>query len=446
MDLVRPVCHHDPVGRRLGRYELLVPVGAGGMAVVWAARLHGTHGFAKKVAVKVMLPVLAADPRFTEMFLGEARLASGVVHPNVCAVLDLGEHEGLPYLAMEWIDGDSLATLGRVPHDIASRIALDAARGLHAAHDATDESGAALGIVHRDVSPQNLLVNAEGSVKVADFGVAKATARGTQTKSGYVKGKVQYLAPEQVYSEDVDRRTDVFALGIVLYEAITGVHPFAAATDVATLARIANAEPARPIPELDPDCPADLAAIVARALAKDSGARYASMAELADDLEARGGPCTAAALATFVKERIGEKLAERRAAIAGAASGMAPANGVPERTEPATPAAWTKPDARTRTSWLALVAAMAVGGAIALVARASATAPAAPPSVAAPAKTVVPEPVVTTPSPLVPPSVASASPVPTSTAVPATRAHPAPAVTPSTSASTKRRDVLETRE
>src|SRR5262245_33885001 len=225
-------------GSALGRYELLLPVAQGGMATVWAARMKGTRGVAKIVAVKTMLPALSNDPRFESMFLSEATIASRIKHPNVCEIFDLGEEDKVLYLVMEWIDGESLVTLmgdchrqGRpVPAMVAARIVLDAARGLHAAHELRDESGALVGVVHRDVSPHNILVTYDGLVKIVDFGVAKAFARSDQqaTVAGHLKGKALFMAPEQALCDELDRRADVFALGIVLYQLVTGTNPFRA--------------------------------------------------------------------------------------------------------------------------------------------------------------------------------------------------------------------------
>ena len=191
----------------LGRYELLVPIAQGGMAAVWAARLRGTRGFQKTVAVKCMLPALSEDPQFEEMFLAEAELASRIRHPNVCEILDLGEQEGTLYIVMEWVDGEPLSTIqkaaratGGVPMAIATRIVLNAAAGLHAAHELKTDTGDLVGLVHRDVSPQNILVTYDGVVKIVDFGVAKATAEadGGFTKAGQIKGKVPFIALQRL--------------------------------------------------------------------------------------------------------------------------------------------------------------------------------------------------------------------------------------------------------
>ncbi|MBS2013677.1 MAG: serine/threonine protein kinase [Deltaproteobacteria bacterium] len=277
--------------RRLGPYELIVPIGRGGMAVVWAARRRGSHGFSKMFAVKVMLPH-ASDPRFERMFLNEAKIASRIHHANVCAIEDVGEADGVLYLVMEWIDGDSLATLvanGGSPLSTMEvlHVASACARGLAAAHAAGGDAERPAGVVHRDVSPQNILVTPAGEVKIVDFGIAKAMLEGElTTESGVIKGKAAYVAPEQVNGGAVDARTDVFALGVVLFELLTGRHPFRGSSDLATLLAIASTDPAPPL-QLASDVPARdaIERIVARALAKDPDDRYASMEELGRDVD-----------------------------------------------------------------------------------------------------------------------------------------------------------------
>jgi eukaryotic-like serine/threonine-protein kinase len=271
-------------GQVLGRYELLMPVARGGMASVWAARLKGTRGFQKLVAIKTMLPGLVDDPSFERMFLDEASLASQVRHPHVIEIMDLGEQDRILYLVMEWVSGEALsiimkyaATRGGIPLPIAVHIATQTCRGLHAAHELRDSDGVLVGLVHRDVSPQNVLVTYDGVVKVVDFGVAKATARlDTQTEAGQLKGKIAYMSPEQLRGEKIDRRTDVFALGILLYMMTTGKHPFRGEDQAQTIARISSDEPAILPSTLLPGYPPGLEACVMQALAKDSAKRYPS--------------------------------------------------------------------------------------------------------------------------------------------------------------------------
>ena len=285
--------HEIGPGHVLGRYELLMPIAAGGMAMVWAARLKGTRGFQKIVAVKTMLPKLSEDDQFEKMFLDEASLASKVRHPNAVEILDLGEQDGVLFLAMEWIDGVPLNQLmkaakkaGGVPTTVAARIVMQASAGLHAAHELTDGKGKLIGLVHRDISPQNILVTFDGVAKVVDFGVAKATALGDgATQAGQLKGKVSYMAPEQVRGEPIDRRADVFAMGIVLYALTTGKHPFRKESEGATLFAITAPEPVIPPRKFVPDYPQALQDVLLKALEKDRDLRYASASELLKALD-----------------------------------------------------------------------------------------------------------------------------------------------------------------
>ena len=209
-------------GYRLDRYELLGPLAEGGMASVWIARQRGKHGFEKLVAIKTILPQFAADDALPQMFLDEARIASRIEHSNVARILDLGEEHDVLYLVMEYIDGDSLSKLRRacteggmlVPPGVVLRMLADACSGLHEAHELKDEDGTLLDIVHRDVSPHNILVTTKGVAKVIDFGIAKARDRlAGDTNAGVLKGKIQYMAPEQALGRKVDRRADVWAIG-----------------------------------------------------------------------------------------------------------------------------------------------------------------------------------------------------------------------------------------
>jgi serine/threonine-protein kinase len=318
-------------GLQLGPYELLAPVGRGGMAVVWAARRTGAVDGAP-IAIKTMLPALLADARYGKMFLAEAKLASSLHHPHVCEVVDAGETGEVLWLAMEWLEGDTLAAVmsarAPIPPAAAALIALDVALGLHAAHAATGDDGTLLGVVHRDVSPQNILVGVDGTAKITDFGIAKVEGA-PATQAGYLKGKVRYMAPEQVYCEAVDRRTDVFALGVVLYEATTGRHPFAGATDLATLSSLASPEEATPPSEIAADYPAELEDVVLRAIAKQPSQRYASCEEMAEAIRramsATGGADAArTAVATLVRDACGASIAARERAIESAHESLAP--------------------------------------------------------------------------------------------------------------------------
>jgi serine/threonine-protein kinase len=276
-------------GRFLGRYELLMPVAQGGMASVWAARLQGTRGFQKVVAIKTILPTLSDDPRFEQMFLDEAGLASRIRHSNVAQVLDLGEDQGVLYQVMEWIEGPPLNQLVReatggngLPRPIAAKIMSGVCEGLHAAHEMRDDTGKLVGLVHRDVSPQNILVSIDGVPKVVDFGVAKATSLSTaRTATGTFKGKPAYMAPEQILGGEVDRRADIFALGVVLYLITTGRHPFRGDTEMATLHRVVDPKPPARPSDLLPGYPTGLEFVVMKAIAKQMDSRFETAADMA---------------------------------------------------------------------------------------------------------------------------------------------------------------------
>jgi serine/threonine protein kinase len=277
-------------GRRLGNYELLCPIARGGMAEVWMARLVGTRGFQKPVAIKIMLPAIREDADSERMFLSEASLASRIHHPNVVEILDLGEEEDMLYLVMEWVHGEPLSAVlsamtGPMPFSIAVGIGHQIARGLHAAHELAGDDGGLIGLVHRDVSPHNVLVGFNGVVKVADFGIAKATTDSSnRTEFGVLRGKIAYMAPEQIRFEPVDRRTDIFAAGIVLYLLTTGVHPFKRPERHETALAICSSDPLRPPRTFVDKYPERLERVVLRALAKEPAARYATASELGDEL------------------------------------------------------------------------------------------------------------------------------------------------------------------
>jgi len=220
-----------PRPTRFGRYELLLVLGRGGMAELDLARLNGVGGFAKLVAIKRILPHLAQDRQFVEMFLNEGRIAARLSHPNVCQVYELGEVDGELFLAMEYLDGvswDDLLAQVRVTFDAPARLRLtagvlsQAAEGLHYAHQLRDVAGNSTPVIHRDVSPQNLFVTVDGVCKVLDFGVSKMMTDGPRTRTGLLKGKLPYMSPEQIRGEPIDARSDVFALGVVAWEALAG--------------------------------------------------------------------------------------------------------------------------------------------------------------------------------------------------------------------------------
>lgn len=280
------------VPTRFGPYTLLRSVGRGGMAEVFLARAVGIGGFERMLCVKRVLDEHANDTQLIDHLVDEAKLVSRIAHANVAQVFDLGKVGEQFYIAMEWIDGvDALKLLEaceqkeiHVPVSAAAYIVMEIAKGLHAAHTTTDELGRPLGIVHRDVTPTNVLLSLEGQVKLIDFGVAKNLLRSRQTQVGVVKGKYNYLAPEQARGETVDARADVFAAGILLYELLCGepLYPGTKAADVVAKARAAKIPPIRKARD---DVPAELEAIARRALEKDRDKRTQSAALLADELE-----------------------------------------------------------------------------------------------------------------------------------------------------------------
>jgi serine/threonine-protein kinase len=292
------------------------------MATVHLGRLVGASGFTKTVAIKCLHPQYAKDPEFVTMFIDEARLAARIQHPNVVSTLDVVALQGALFLVMEYVQGESLARLARtaraeqktVPPDVAVSIMVGALHGLHAAHEAVSVNGTPLEIVHRDVSPQNILVGKDGAARVLDFGVAKASTRSTQTSDGIVKGKLPYMAPEQ-FSGIASRSTDIYAASVVLWETLVGRRLFRAQTEAATMRMIldGNVEPpsahvAGLSPELD--------AIVLKGLARDPADRFATAREMARALEKCGQIATPSEVAEFVEAIAGELLSERARHVA----------------------------------------------------------------------------------------------------------------------------------
>lgn len=277
----------------MGEYRVVDEIGVGGMASVHLARVDGPAGFQKWVAIKRIHSHLVEDPSFVNMFLDEAKVAARISHPNVATVFKLEQHEDTYWIAMEYLHGEPLREVmrrteevGRIaPNEIACRIISDAAEGLHAAHELRSENGEFLGVVHRDVTPHNLFVTYEGTTKVVDFGIAKFSSRLAQTRAGMVKGKLAYMSPEQVSGEAVDRRTDIFALGVVLWELTTGQRLFRMDSDIDTLAKVQECI-VTPPSAIVRDYPRDLEAIVLKALAKDQNHRFQTAREFSRALQA----------------------------------------------------------------------------------------------------------------------------------------------------------------
>ncbi len=279
-------------GRLVGRYVVHDRIAAGGMATVHLGRLLGAAGFSRTVAIKRLHDGYAKDPEFVAMLLDEARLAATIRHPNVVPTLDVVAEGGELLVVMEYVEGDSLAHLAkvvlhrgqRIPPAFAAAIVAQALHGLHAAHEARDRNGEPLGIVHRDVSPQNILVGADGVARVLDFGIAKAASRATSTEDGQLKGKTAYMAPEQLQHGSVDRRTDIFAAAVCLWELLASRRLFAADSPQETMARVLTADIDRPSKHGVDVSPA-LDAAVMRGLARDPERRFATAEEMAHALE-----------------------------------------------------------------------------------------------------------------------------------------------------------------
>ena len=315
----------------LGRYELLCEIASGGMATVYVGRQRGAGGFDRLVAIKRMHKHLAALPDLTTAFMNEARIASLVHHPNVVGVQDVHEVRGEHLLVMDYVDGTSLAQLVAraaasnqpVPRGVGMYLVAQALRGLHAAHEQADVDGAPLGIIHRDATPHNILLGADGSVHITDFGVAKLHQDGNHTRDGTAKGKFRYMAPEQARGGQLDRRVDVFALGVVAWELLTGKRMFDEESDMAVVARISVGPFPAPA-SVDPGVPRELSAIVAHALTTDREGRFPTALSFAEALEAwareSGESAREPEVASLVESLCGVELAKRRRAVSDALS------------------------------------------------------------------------------------------------------------------------------
>jgi serine/threonine protein kinase len=275
--------------QRLGRYDVDQLLARGGMGEVYLGRLTAAHGFERPVVIKTIRTELVADERAALMFIDEARIAAGLHHRNIVQILDFDRFDGGAFLVTEYIEGCDLRTLLgglRAPprYDHAVTIIAELATGLDAAHEATAADGSPLNLVHRDVSPSNVLLGVTGEVKLADFGIAKARSRSYHTVSGTIKGKAPYMAPEQILGEPLDRRADVFGLGILLFELSTRTRLYSARGDANAMTQILAGE--LPDPGLRRSgYPPDLAMVVRRALARDREARYPTARALVGDLE-----------------------------------------------------------------------------------------------------------------------------------------------------------------
>jgi len=346
-----------PAGYRLGRYEVLSKLASGGMARVYVANAKGEAGFERLVAIKVLHANLAYEEEFIRMFLDEARLAAGIRHPNVVATIDISDTADTGYfLVMEYIEGDHLGALlanahklgERMPMPVVLRVVIDALSGLGAAHDLRDEDGSLLNLVHRDVSPHNVLVGRDGVARLTDFGVAKAEDRLANTRDGQVKGKIAYMAPEQASIGRCDSRSDLFAMAIVLWECATGQRLFRAENSAATLHRLLHEEIVAPSTIDAALAPID--AVLLKALAREPEHRFQTAEEFVDALERvaplLGGVAPRRLVTRSVERYAGEKLERDRRLIESAL--VALRKGEPMRSEPAPAMAESSSPSRTQ--------------------------------------------------------------------------------------------------
>jgi serine/threonine protein kinase len=282
-----------PGGTMLGKFEVLRRIATGGMAEIYLARLRGRAGFEKLVVIKRVLPAAAGNPRFIQMFLDEARLVASLQHPNIADVYEVGEHEGAPFFAMEHVHGQDVRTIRKaasernqgVPLRVSLAIVHATATALDYAHGRRDPEGVNLNLVHRDVSPSNILVSYEGAIKLIDFGVARVTGQSHTTQSGTVRGKCPYMSPEQCRGMLLDQRSDLFSLGVVLYELTTGRRPFMGASDFEVMDRIVNHDAER-AGVVTQGYPPALERIVMKLLMRNRELRYQTGEELLHDLDA----------------------------------------------------------------------------------------------------------------------------------------------------------------
>jgi tRNA A-37 threonylcarbamoyl transferase component Bud32 len=310
---------------RVGRYELLLPIASGGMATVYLARTQGIAGFERQVALKLVHPHLQAEAEFSRGLIEEAKLSARIRHPNVVSVLDVGRDPAGVYMVMDYVEGSSLSGLLRagraandpVPMGVALKIVTDALAGLHAAHELTDARGQPVGLVHRDFSPQNVLVGVDGVGWLTDFGVAKAATRLSRTATGTVKGKLAYMAPEQGRAERVDRRSDIWSVGVVLWELLSRRRLFSGNEAQMILGIVSGDVP--PLSSLVPDVPPALEAVIASALSIDPRRRPATARDLRAALISGATGAYALAdvgeVAAYVERLIAPTLARRRQRI-----------------------------------------------------------------------------------------------------------------------------------
>ncbi|HJZ85278.1 MAG TPA: protein kinase [Polyangia bacterium] len=326
-----------------GRYALLTKIASGGMAELFLARQRGPEGFEKLVAIKRILPERSGDAHFVELFLEEARLAARLSHPNIAQIYDLGIEGDSYFLAMEYVSGENLGTLDarareqgfRVPLPLIVKIAIDVCEGLYYAHHLTDPLGRPLRVVHCDISPQNVLIGYDGSVKIVDFGIARAAAD-TRRQAAEVRGKAAYMSPEQVLGQPLDHSSDLFSLGIILYELLAQRRLFAR-DELAATTHAVREEPIPSLRRFTPEIPPGLEAGVMRSLERNRERRYPDARALQRDLESvladRGGVPSNAALSEFMSLLFKETL-EKRIFVESTMTAVIPMTGTQVRAAP----------------------------------------------------------------------------------------------------------------
>ncbi|MES1182238.1 MAG: serine/threonine-protein kinase [Myxococcales bacterium] len=306
------------VPRCVGRYCIGPEIASGGMATIRLGQLEGPGGFRRLVAIKQLNAELAAEPGLSALLIEEARLTSAISHPNVVSIFDVLEHDGELMLVMDYVNGETLAQLlrqarkrqAKAPVPVVRRIISDVLHGLHAAHTATDVEGLPLRVVHRDVSPQNIMVGVDGVARVLDFGVAKAALGANYTAPGQVKGKLAYMAPEQLREQAVDARTDLFAAGIVLWEALSGRRLFVGRTASQLVSQLLS-QPISRLNEERSDISPELDQLLEKALARAPSERFANAQAFADALEATGPLASRPEVAAWIRDLVGPTLAQR---------------------------------------------------------------------------------------------------------------------------------------
>jgi len=355
--------HDDDLPKRIDRYEPLKKLATGGMAEIYLAKQSGLEGFEKVVVLKRILPHLASDDEFVNMFLDEARIAAKLSHPNVVQIYDLGKADNTYYIAMEYVSGRNVQHLitkqqtlgGHLPVEHVCRIIAGVCDGLHYAHARKDYDGKPLNIIHRDISPQNILVSFAGGVKVVDFGIAKASTQLAQTRAGVLKGKYAYMSPEQVRGSKIDHRSDIFAVGLVMYEMLTGARTFERENSLKTLKAIVQEKPLNPR-EMNPDIPMEVVKILSKALEKNPDRRYKTAQEfqlaLEDWLEQSPKKSNNVRLSRFLYELFDDELnsAEGTMVVKGVGQVIIPTSR--QGKEPIKPAVEEEVDSKTLTAAL----------------------------------------------------------------------------------------------